>query len=132
MFRFNTTYFTLTLLLLITEVLIAVYVHDNFVRPYIGDLLVVVLLYCFTRCFANIAVLPAATGSLLFACLVEGLQYLRFVERIGLGDNRIANIVIGNSFAWGDMVAYTAGAALVLVAEKICRHAYTSSKHRHP
>ena len=31
------------------EVLIALYVRDNFVRPYIGDVLVVVLVYSFVR-----------------------------------------------------------------------------------
>ena len=33
------------------EVLIALYVCDNFVRPYIGDVLVVVLVYSFVRIF---------------------------------------------------------------------------------
>ena len=33
------------------EVLIAIYVHDAFVRPYIGDVLVVVVIYTFIRIF---------------------------------------------------------------------------------
>lgn len=36
-------------LLLLLEALIAVFVHDRFVRPYLGDVLVVVLLYCLAR-----------------------------------------------------------------------------------
>ena len=34
-----------TVILLLTEVLIALYVHDAFVRPYIGDVLVVIVIY---------------------------------------------------------------------------------------
>ena len=40
-----------TVILLLIEVLIALYVHDAFVRPYIGDVLVVVVIYTFIRIF---------------------------------------------------------------------------------
>ena len=40
-----------TVILLLTEVLIALYVHDAFVRPYIGDVLVVIVIYTFIRIF---------------------------------------------------------------------------------
>ena len=33
------------------EALIALYVRDNFIRPYVGDILVVVLVYSFVRMF---------------------------------------------------------------------------------
>ena len=36
-------------LLLLVEVLIAQYVHDRFVRPYLGDVLVILQLYCLGR-----------------------------------------------------------------------------------
>ena len=39
-----------TVILLLIEVLIAVYVHDAFVRPYIGDVLVVVVIYTLNIC----------------------------------------------------------------------------------
>ena len=35
--------------LLLIEVLIALFVHDAFVRPFIGDVLVVAVLYCLVR-----------------------------------------------------------------------------------
>ena len=35
------------LLIFCIEVLIALYVRDNFIRPYVGDMLVVVLVYSF-------------------------------------------------------------------------------------
>ena len=35
------------------EVLIALYVRDRFIRPYVGDMLVVVLVYSFVRIFST-------------------------------------------------------------------------------
>lgn len=32
--------------ILVVEIIIGIYVRDNFVRPYMGDALVVVLIYC--------------------------------------------------------------------------------------
>ena len=37
--------------ILVVEIIIGIYVRDNFVRPYMGDALVVVLIYCFIRIF---------------------------------------------------------------------------------
>ena len=37
------------LVLMAVETLIALYVHDRVVRPYVGDMLVVLVVYCFVR-----------------------------------------------------------------------------------
>ena len=47
----RTAYGIATFILLTIEVLIALFVHDAFVRPYIGDVLVVVVIYTFVRIF---------------------------------------------------------------------------------
>lgn len=114
MLTFNKKFFFLTLLLFITEVLIALYVRDRFVRPYGGDYLVVMLIYCFVRTFLNSPVLPTAVAVLLFAYLIETLQYFRLVDRLGLEHNVIAKTVIGYGFSWIDMLAYTLGIATIL------------------
>ncbi|MGV3459541.1 MAG: DUF2809 domain-containing protein [Flavobacterium sp.] len=115
--RFHKTYFFLFVLLFITEVLIALYIHDTIIRPYIGDVLVVILIYCFIKAFVNIKTLPAAIGVLLFAFIVETLQYFRFIEVLRLQDIKLARVVIGTSFAWMDIWAYTGGFLLILLAE---------------
>ena len=117
--QFNLKYFVFTILLFITEVIIAVYVHDSFVRPYIGDVLVVILIYCFFLSFLKLPKLKVAISTLLFAFVVETLQYFNFVQILGLQHSKLANIIIGNSFAWADMVAYVAGIIIVVVADKI-------------
>lgn len=119
MLKFNKTYFVLTLLIFIIEVLIALYVHDQIVRPHIGDVLVVILIYCFTKAFLDVKVVPTAIFVLLFAFFIEMLQYLNIVEKLGLEKSKIARTIIGTSYEWVDLVAYVAGIIIVIAVEKL-------------
>jgi hypothetical protein len=56
---------------------------------------------------------------LIFAYLVEIMQGLKFVELIGLSNNKIASILIGTTFSWTDIACYTIGILVVIVAEKL-------------
>jgi Protein of unknown function (DUF2809) len=116
--RFNATYFSLTILLFITEVLIAKYLHDRIIRPYVGDVLVVILIYCFVRSFFRFPVRPTALAVLLFAFIIETLQYFRIVHVLGWGKYYLARVVIGTSFEWVDIGAYILGILIVLGVEK--------------
>ncbi|MBA3971780.1 MAG: DUF2809 domain-containing protein [Bacteroidetes bacterium] len=122
MLKFNRTYFLLSILLFIIEVLIALYVHDAVIRPYIGDVLVVVLLYCMLRSIIQTSVWKAAIAVLIFAYCIETLQYFNFVEKIGLQQYKIARVVIGNSFEWLDIAAYTAGSIIIIAVEKLVKN----------
>lgn len=119
MFRLHKTYFLLTVILFCIELLIGMYVHDGFIRPYAGDFLVVILMYCLVMAFTVTGVNKAAVGVLVFSYMVETLQYFKITVLLGLKNVKLANIIIGNSFSWGDILAYTLGVALVLVIEKI-------------
>ena len=118
MLKFHKTYFGLTILLFVIEVLIALFVNDRIIRPYIGDVLVVMLIYCFVKTFLNTKVFPTAIGVLLFAIGIETLQYFNIVEKLGLQENRLARTVIGASFEWMDILCYVVGILVVLVVEK--------------
>ena len=99
------------------EVVIAIWVHDRIIRPFIGDLLVVILLYCLVRGISRLSVKAAAGWVLAFAFLVEILQYFDIVNLLQLGHNRLARVVIGTSFAWMDLWMYVLGIGLVLWLE---------------
>ena len=118
MFRFNKNYFFLTVLLFIIEVLIGAYVNDAIIRPYVGDYLVVILLYCFVRSFVTLPVVPVGIVVLIFSYCIEVLQYFNLVDHLGLRQYRLAVIVIGSSFEWIDLIAYTLGILTVIVIEK--------------
>ena len=120
---FNKNYFGLAILIFTIEVLIAIFVTDNFVRPYVGDVLVVILIYCFIRSFLSLPALNVAACVLAFSFTIEFLQYLHIVEKLGLEKSAIARNVIGTSFAWIDLFAYVVGIGIVLVTEKYLQKA---------
>jgi len=117
MIQFHLRYFIFATLILLTEILIALFVHDAIIRPYVGDFLVVILLYCLVRAFFNVPVFKTALTVLLFSYVVEFLQYCRLVEKLNLGQNVFARVIIGTSFEWIDIVSYTLGIGLVLLLE---------------
>jgi hypothetical protein len=120
MFAFNLRYFFLALALFVVEILIALYVHDHIIRPYMGDYLVVMLIYCAVKAVVPGSVKKVAMGVLLFASFIEALQYLNLVHRLGLQENKLARIVLGSSFEWMDILTYVLGIATVLVLEQLC------------
>lgn len=118
MLKFRLKYFIIMLLLLVTEICIALYVHNNFVRPYIGDVLVVILIYCFLQSFFKLPYLPTTIGVLVFSFIIELLQYFNIVNMLGLQHSTLARVIIGTLFSWKDIIAYTAGIALVIFIER--------------
>src|SRR4051812_23862147 len=105
-FKFTPGYFILAIILFTVEISIAIFVHDTIVRPYVGDLLVVILIYCIVKSFFDTAVLPTAIAVLIFSFAVEITQYFHLIRLLGLQHSRLANVIMGNSFAWMDLVNY--------------------------
>lgn len=115
--RKRVLYLITTILLLTIEVLIALYVNDRFIRPYVGDMLVVVVIYAFVRIFVpeGWPLLPLAI--FIFAVFVEILQWFHIVDVLGLSDSRFFSVLIGGVFDWKDILCYGFGCALVGVYE---------------
>jgi hypothetical protein len=115
---FNKDYFGFAILIFVIEVLIALFVDDNFVRPYLGDVLVVILIYCFLKSFLHLPVLTVALFVLIFSFTIEFLQFINIVEKLHLEKSKIARTVVGTSFSWIDLLTYIVGIAVVLIVEK--------------
>ncbi len=115
--KFKAKYFYLAISLFLIETAIAIFLDDRIIRPLVGDILVVALIYCFIKAFWQIRPITAALGVFAFACLIEGLQYLQLVDRLGLRDNRLIATVLGTTFDRKDILAYAIGAVLVVVVE---------------
>ena len=117
-------YITLFLVLFAIEVIIATYIHDNFIRPYLGDTIVIVLIYAFVMGFFSVghtlsSKIKVAFYVLLFAFIIEGLQASSFIYKIGLGDQKWAQVILGTSFSWWDIIAYIAGFIAIVCIEWI-------------
>lgn len=110
-------YAAATLVLLTVEVLIALFVHDDFVRPYIGDVLAVIVVYTFIRIIVpeRCALLPLFV--FIFAVGVEVLQYFDFVTVLGLENNTFMRILLGSVFDLKDIMCYAIGCALLGIYE---------------
>ena len=124
LFSFHTGYFLLALLLLAVEIVIAKYAHDEFIRPFGGDYLVVILLYCLVRSVAEVSVPVAAISVLFFSYAVEISQYFHLADRIGYSKPSLIRTLLGSSFSWWDLLAYTLGAGTVIAWENIKRRSY--------
>lgn len=111
-FRFHFKSFLIFLLIFAAEVFIALFVKDSIIRPYGGDLLIVIMIYYFLKAFIQTKPIYLCSGTLLFAYTVEIAQYFKMVEVLGVQDNKLLTIILGSSFSWGDMLAYTSGAAI--------------------
>lgn len=114
MFHFKKHYFLIGLLIFFSEVCIALFIHDGFVRPYLGDFLVVIMLYCFIRSMLNTHIRMTGVITVSIAYLVELCQYLNLLEWLGLEHNKAMRIVLGSTFEWFDILAYTIGVLTVV------------------
>jgi len=119
--RFHKGFFAVMLVLFVIEVLIALYVRDQFIRPFMGDVIVVWFVYYFIRSFIIIKPIYIAIFTLLFSFAVEMGQYFKLIEILGLQEYKWARIVIGTSFSWWDMLCYLVGFLLLFVFDKHLR-----------
>lgn len=120
--RFNYKYFAISIVLFIIEVLIATkFKKIEWLRAYFGDVLVVILIYTFIQTFFNFDKIKTIIGVFIFACAIEFAQYFHFAEILGLKENKIAMIVLGNSFSWIDIACYALGCFSVFIFHLLVR-----------
>lgn len=108
------TYLILTIGFVLVEILIGLFVHDAFIRPYIGDVLVVVILYCFARIIFPDRLVFMSLFVFLFAVGVEISQYFNLVSLLGFNKTGIFGILLGATFDWIDIICYAVGCGILL------------------
>lgn len=113
----NLKYLIAFFVLLFVEIMIALFVHDDFIRPYIGDVLVVILMYTIIRGITKKQIKLLPIYLFIFSASVEVSQYFHLVNILNLQDNRILSIIIGNSFDIKDIFCYLAGTLILLAWE---------------
>lgn len=119
-FKFNLKYFLLTILIFLVEVLIATVLKDQFfIRAYLGDVIVVMLLYTLVKSFFITNNTKLILGIFAFSCLIEFAQFFNIAEKLGFQPGSLMYIVIGNSFSWIDIVCYGVGCLILYLLVKI-------------
>ncbi len=110
-------YLVICIVLFFVEVLIALFVHDDFVRPYIGDVLVVFVVYSAVRVLFPKRIKYLSIYTFIFAVSVELLQLINIVEILGFGDNRFISVLVGSVFDIKDIICYGVGCLVLFVFE---------------
>lgn len=120
-FRIDWVYLSCSLVLIVVEIFIGAKMHDRIIRPYGGDFLVVIVLYCLIRSCWSLPIAGTALSVLIFSYAVEVSQYFHLADRLGLREGSLARTLLGTYFTWVDMLVYTLGILTVLGIEKIIR-----------
>lgn len=108
-------YILLFVCLLVIEICIATYVTDSFIRPFLWDLLVVVLMYSFLQIFFRYNYIIVALSCLFFAYFIEAMQYFELGEHLGL--TGIGKIILGSTFDPIDLIAYSIWCIICIIIE---------------
>ena len=103
-------------LVLLLEIFIGVFIQDNFIRPYVGDMLVTVLLCCLCRVI--FPRLSPAIPVFLFSAVVEGIQWFGLTEKLGL-QGTVMGIILGSTFDWRDVLCYAFGCIVFAITERL-------------
>lgn len=111
----KTKYLIISCSILIIELTIALFVNDQFIRPIFGDYLASILVFYLLATFLKTDLNKIAFLSLLISYTIEFLQYINILTLLHLDKFKILNILLGNSFSWTDMLAYTLGIITVVL-----------------
>ena len=108
--QFKITHLLIALVLFVIEILVATtFSQVVFVRSFLGDYLVVMLLYHLVKAFRAISPLPLAVAVFIFSCLVEISQYFHLADALGAPRGGLVSILLGTNFSWTDIVMYLLG-----------------------
>lgn len=116
--RFHLGYGLFALTIFLIEIAIAQYT-SGWVRSYLGDVLVIVLLYSAIMSVAELNKKLVVLFTLIVAFAIEFGQYFKLAERLGFAPDSLAYIVLGNTFSVEDLGCYVVGAILILLFERI-------------
>ena len=116
--RFNWQHALIAATVFLIEILIAWFVHDRFIRPFIGDVLVVVLIYFTVSSVIKAPPIKLAGAVWLFACAIEWAQYMQLAAWLGLQKGSILYVALGATADWMDVVAYGIGAVICVYFTK--------------
>lgn len=127
----NCRYYLIAFVILYAiEAVIAMHT-SGWIRGYIGDVLVLPLIYCLIRMFTERfpRILPVCLFGL--GCLTEFLQFLRIHEILGIPEGTPFGIIIGTRADWIDVLCYAVGTLGILVFVHIQKSISTQKEVHH-
>jgi len=111
-------YCSLSVLCFVVCILIVILFNDNhFIRGFIGDVIVILLVYFLSKIFYDFHAQKLTTFVLMVAFATEFLQLAKLTTFLGLEHNTLVRLIFGSVFDPYDLFAYTIGAVLVYVID---------------
>ena len=101
------------------EILIGKFAH-GFVRGYVGDVIVVVVIYTFIRIIVPEKFPYLSVAVFLFAVFVEIMQGVNITDKLGI-TNEDLRIAVGTKFDLMDILCYAIGCGVTWIYEVIIR-----------
>ena len=116
--KLNKKYLFAFLITFAIEVIIALFIKIILIRGFVGDILVIVLMYCFIKAFISKPIKLLPLYLFIFASAVEIAQYFNIVEKLNLQDNKFFRIIIGTTFDINDILCYFIGAVILFINQR--------------
>lgn len=111
-------YLIIFIVLILIEIMIALFLHGGFIRNYGGDIIVVWVLYALIRIIIPEKEKLLPLWIFIFSVFVEFMQYIKIVDILGI-ENPILRTIIGTSFSWWDILCYFVGCVPLGIFEYI-------------
>lgn len=118
-------YFLIFLFLLGLEIAIATYLKTGSIRAYLGDLLVVILLYCLLMSTLKPSVKTGLVLTLAIAFAIELLQLINLTRFFPQEYKQLATLVLGSHFSWLDLLMYVLGILCAGITELVLHKRYS-------
>lgn len=112
--HFSTKRFLISTLLFMQLAFIGLFIRDAFIRPFLGDVLVVIWLYYLIGSVLKISSIKLTLVVVIFAFTVEASQYFEVLKLFNLNAYCVLRIVLGATFDRMDLLAYLIGGLFCL------------------
>ncbi|WP_083244021.1 DUF2809 domain-containing protein [Leptospira tipperaryensis] len=94
-------------------VIVQFFDSNRLVRGFLGDLIIVMVLYSFFKSIADFDSVKLSIFIILFSFVLETLQYFKIIRLLGFKENYLTKIIFGSVFDPLDLLAYLIGVFLI-------------------
>jgi hypothetical protein len=103
-------YLLLSIISFLFCVFIVLFFSDSpFIRGFLGDAVIVILLFNSIKIFFNFENLKLSVVLILFSYCIEFTQYIKIIPLFGFKENLLTRIIFGSVYDPLDLLAYTFG-----------------------
>ena len=106
----------------LTEIYIAAFVTNVFVRSYLGDVFITLLICFFVQAIFKKRIKLLSLYVFIFSVVVEICQYFDLVKLLGLEGCKFISVWFGRCFSFYDIICYAAGCIVFVAVDfALCR-----------